>query len=1120
MPPNPRIPGAAGRRPIRWILAFSLTLGLLSLTQPGCYFWCSRYDTPEQCGSIFTGAYIPGEARCAPEGTPLPCPYCQRYESNGSFEGETNGHARGWLGDSTRVVPEEQGVTPCAWLKMLRVEATTPEGPGPDADALVYQVIDLRDQDFPVPGRIVASMLVNRVPNSPDSEFRLTLEAYEGDPAIYPSALNRQIGFQSESFIVDNDPTTWRYLGTELVLPVRPDFIVVVLHAAENVFNNVGEAEFEGHYIDGVQVQIGPTQPFDLQLAVSTPRPEATVGEDVDFTITLVNDGPATATDIVVAVDHAPEELAYVLHGGAGTYDPATRQWTLPSLPSGATTGIIIRTNVQSEPLITTTFGAALRSTTGTDLNPSNNQDEVSLVVAPNFDVQIEVTADQTTVNQGDMVTFSLRFSNNGPAIARSRPEDPSLFYVRDPLPPGFDFEPRNGLGSARVDRGTLDRYGESDHSVSTFGDRWFLHVPVYPDPDSSYTMQLTAMAAGTGTLTGYPQISGRTSDGDNSLYFSPFDDFANNTDSVTVEVLPSNEPYDLELVIDTTYYSACCAMYVVLQVRNHGPGIASNVVVSDPVPAGLILDLASGGGSSSGPGGWQTTYDPATGLWHIPFIRPGDEQQISHTYIIQPGTFTKTTSIIGSTYPGDDPANNTVTATWSVPLVTNTYDLEIAQSIIPLALLYSANAPKTAQALAPTVVGVGESIAIRLTVTNHGPHAVNDVRLGNSLFPWGNSPFFREVVYPDDRIRRLDPGQTVMQTRIAEALLPGTYVNTAYFDGGTLGDTDATNNAATDTVVVVVNEPPVAVADAGTTTENTPVVLAVLDNDTDPNGNISPSTVTVSNPTTNGTATSNLDGTITYTPNPGFIGTDSFDYTVRDFTGLTSNTAPVTVTVQAATNTPPVAVSDVFHARPDEDTILAVLSNDYDPDGDTFTLNTIGQPSFGTLQVTNNGQLRYNSSGFTGTESFGYSIIDEHGARSPETEVFVNVNNNPDYDLAVATTVSPDTVTLGLPATFTVTVTNNGPSAATGVEVAMRIPPTIFAIINTQASQGAFATGRWSVGALPSGQSATLTITGTPQQDPPRDFHFTLRARLDRGLGGGDDPANNIAEATLVVNH
>lgn len=59
--------------------------------------------------------------------------------------------------------------------------------------------------------------------------------------------------------------------------------------------------------------------------------------------------------------------------------------------------------------------------------------------------------------------------------------------------------------------------------------------------------------------------------------------------------------------------------------------------------------------------------------------------------------------------------------------------------------------------------------------------------------------------------------------------------------------------------------------------------------NDTDPlpDDNLDPTTTTIVTQPTNGTLTNNADGTVTYTPNPGYNGTDTFIYQVCDEDGL-----------------------------------------------------------------------------------------------------------------------------------------------------------------------------------------------------------------------------------------
>ena len=92
----------------------------------------------------------------------------------------------------------------------------------------------------------------------------------------------------------------------------------------------------------------------------------------------------------------------------------------------------------------------------------------------------------------------------------------------------------------------------------------------------------------------------------------------------------------------------------------------------------------------------------------------------------------------------------------------------------------------------------------------------------------------------------------------------------------------DGQGGSATATVTVTVtNRAPEAVNDATTTASGTPVIVPVLTNDSDPEH--APLTVTAVTPGANGTVTINADGTVTYTPNPDFHGTDTFSYTVSD---------------------------------------------------------------------------------------------------------------------------------------------------------------------------------------------------------------------------------------------
>ncbi|HKG56005.1 MAG TPA: S8 family serine peptidase, partial [Candidatus Limnocylindrales bacterium] len=138
------------------------------------------------------------------------------------------------------------------------------------------------------------------------------------------------------------------------------------------------------------------------------------------------------------------------------------------------------------------------------------------------------------------------------------------------------------------------------------------------------------------------------------------------------------------------------------------------------------------------------------------------------------------------------------------------------------------------------------------------------------------------------------------------------------------------TDTARVSVVVTPVNDAPVAVDDQVSTTLDTAITIDVLANDTDADGD--PLTTThVGNPSV-GAAALLPDGSVRYTPPPGYTGLDAFDYTIADPVGEQS-TAIVSVTVTGE-NHAPVAVPD-FVTTPEDTTVtIPVLANDTDADG------------------------------------------------------------------------------------------------------------------------------------------------------------------------------------------
>ncbi|MBU2982517.1 tandem-95 repeat protein [Lentibacter algarum] len=220
----------------------------------------------------------------------------------------------------------------------------------------------------------------------------------------------------------------------------------------------------------------------------------------------------------------------------------------------------------------------------------------------------------------------------------------------------------------------------------------------------------------------------------------------------------------------------------------------------------------------------------------------------------------------------------------------------------------------------------------------------------------------------------------------------PVSYIEIEYDNAGTGEQAVMVSDVHFSTMDADPNTAPDARDDTDETSEDTAVVVDVLDNDSDPDGD--DLTVTGTTEPANGTAVENGDGTVTYTPNAGFVGTDTFDYTVTDPSGNES-TATVTVNVTEASdpNTFPVAGDDTAVTDEGEAVIVTVLENDSDPDGDPLTITQVGEPDNGTAVANADGTITYTpDAGFTGTETITYVIEDGQGGYDT-ADIVVTVN-------------------------------------------------------------------------------------------------------------------------------
>ena len=175
----------------------------------------------------------------------------------------------------------------------------------------------------------------------------------------------------------------------------------------------------------------------------------------------------------------------------------------------------------------------------------------------------------------------------------------------------------------------------------------------------------------------------------------------------------------------------------------------------------------------------------------------------------------------------------------------------------------------------------------------------------------------------------------------------------------------------------------PIAINDVYQGSINLPVNGSVLSNDFDPDGNLNLNSITlVGSAPSVGTLTLNSNGTFTYIPETGFLGQVSFKYQVCD-TGSPIQCDVATVTIQILANpthNSTFAIDDGYFVKENTPISGNVLTNDYDPEGDLQTVNTVPvvSPAHGTLVLGANGVLSYTpESNYIGLDQFVYEVCD-----------------------------------------------------------------------------------------------------------------------------------------------
>ncbi|MDZ4682322.1 MAG: SdrD B-like domain-containing protein [Saprospiraceae bacterium] len=364
----------------------------------------------------------------------------------------------------------------------------------------------------------------------------------------------------------------------------------------------------DGDEDDGDAATINPIPVIDLELEKSVNNFTPNVGEVINFTVSVFNRGPSTATGVIVT-DQLPSGYNYVSHAG-GSYNPVNGQWNIGTLAVNQTVTLTIAVSVNATGVFLNLAEVTNANEDDIDSTPDNGvdtdgdmqyiddsgdeDDGDGAIITPNavIDLELEKSVNVTTATVGDQVIFTVEVANRGPSTATG-------VVVTDKLPTGYTYF------SHSFTQGTGYGAGTGEWLVGTLA------------ANQVETLTLTATVLATGNYLNLAEVTnaneddvdstpdnGVDTDNDGNTIDDNGDEDDGDGATITPEALIDLE---LEKSVNNTLVNPGDQVIFTVTVTNKGPSTATAVEVTDELPSGYTYVSHAGG-----------TYNPANGLWQI----------------------------------------------------------------------------------------------------------------------------------------------------------------------------------------------------------------------------------------------------------------------------------------------------------------------------------------------------------------------------------------------------------------------------------------------------------------------------------------------------------------------
>ncbi|MCP4305877.1 MAG: DUF11 domain-containing protein [bacterium] len=449
------------------------------------------------------------------------------------------------------------------------------------------------------------------------------------------------------------------------------------------------------------------TAQADISLFKSVYDSNPNVGDPVVFIISIVNDGPDTATNLVVS-DHLPAGLSYEngsIAGGNAQDDASlpTLSWSIDAMASGATTNLTYTAVVATPTGVPDEYENVAEVTASDTLDPdstpdnddgdqSEDDEDSAQIVPQSADLSLVKTVSDSTPNVGDTVVFTITVDNAGT-------DDATGVAVTDVVPAGFGTI-ANASHSGVIAGTTVTWTGLA---VAAGGSIALTFEAVVNAPPGSY--ENAAQISATDQLD--PDSTPGNDDGDQS-----------EDDEDAVTVAPQQADLEIAKSVSIATPNVGDSITFTVAVTNAGPSDASGVDVVDVVPDGYnAITAISHGGAAVG----------ATITWSGLSVPSGATVALTFDVVVDaptgaPGEYRNTAQVTASdqfdpdSTPGNDDGDQSEDDEDEAVATPQVADLSLVKAV------------------SDTTPLVDEVITFTLTINNAGPDAATGVAVSDQV--------------------------------------------------------------------------------------------------------------------------------------------------------------------------------------------------------------------------------------------------------------------------------------------------------------------------------------------------------------------------------------------------